>query len=85
MTVLELAHNRLMVISAQPVYAALEAWSERSLLNAREHDEIVREHASILECIRSRDAVGAEAAMREHLVHLRPLSERTWRKTVHAD
>ncbi|GGM83241.1 FadR/GntR family transcriptional regulator [Dactylosporangium sucinum] len=82
LTLLELAHNRLMVISAQPVYAVLEARSERSLLNSREHDDILREHAEILACIRAQDGPGAAEAMREHLVHLRPLSERTWRKAV---
>lgn len=82
LTLLELAQNRLMVISAQPVYAVLEARSERSLLNSREHTDIVREHAEILACIREQDAAGAAAAMREHLVHLRPLSERTWRKSA---
>jgi len=82
LTVLELAHNRLMVISAQPVYAVLEARSERSLLNARDHHDILREHAEILACIRAQDAPGAAEAMRKHLVHLRPLSERTWRKAA---
>lgn len=78
LSILELTQNRLMLLSAQPVYAVLEAHSRRHDLGVLEHREIVREHQEILSHIASGDGDAAAEAMREHLVQLRPLTEGTW-------
>ncbi|HWM32957.1 MAG TPA: FadR/GntR family transcriptional regulator [Pseudolysinimonas sp.] len=80
LTILELAANRLMLLSAQPIYAAIETHSQQRLVSDEDHRHIVGEHAEVLDMIRRGDAEGAGKAMHSHLVKLRPLSERTWRQ-----
>lgn len=80
LTILELAANRLMIVSAQPIYAAIETHSQQRLVSDDDHRHIVDEHAEVLRMITDGDATGAAEAMRSHLAKLRPLSERTWRQ-----
>lgn len=78
LSILEAANNRLMVVSAQPVYAVLQAHSQRHNLSGDDHQEILCDHSKIVDAIEASDSELAAATMREHLVKLRLLTEGTW-------
>jgi DNA-binding FadR family transcriptional regulator len=78
-TVLEECGNKLLYISAQPVFSVLQRALERSNLSAGFHRSIHESHRQIAAAIAAGDPDTAERAMREHLEQLRPEYERTWR------
>jgi GntR family transcriptional regulator, transcriptional repressor for pyruvate dehydrogenase complex len=78
-TVLEECGNKLLYISAQPVFSVLQRALQRSNLSAAFHREIDQSHRRITTAIAAGDPDEAEREMREHLEHLRPEYERTWR------
>jgi GntR family transcriptional repressor for pyruvate dehydrogenase complex len=78
-TVLEACGNKLLYVSAQPVFSVLQRALQRSNLSTAFHRAIHESHRRITAAIAAGDADGAEREMREHLEHLRPEYERTWR------
>jgi DNA-binding FadR family transcriptional regulator len=78
-TVLEACGNKLLYVCAQPVFSVLQRALQRSDLSSAFHREIHESHRRITAAISAGDADAAEREMREHLEHLRPEYERTWR------
>jgi len=78
-TVLEACGNKLLYVSAQPIFSVLQRALQRSHLSTAFHRSIDESHRRIVAAIAAGDADDAEREMREHLEHLRPEYERTWR------
>lgn len=78
-TVLEACGNKLLYVSAQPIFSVLQRALQRSNLSTTFHRSIDESHRRITAAIAAGDADVAEREMREHLEHLRPEYERTWR------
>ena len=78
-TVLEACGNKLLYVSAQPIFSVLQRALQRSNLSTAFHREIDESHRRITAAIEAGDPDAAEREMREHLEHLRPEYERTWR------
>lgn len=78
-TVLEACGNKLLYVSAQPIFSVLQRALQRSNLSTAFHRAIDESHRRITDAIAAGDADTAEREMREHLEHLRPEYERTWR------
>jgi DNA-binding FadR family transcriptional regulator len=77
-TVLAACGNKLLYVSAQPIFSVLQRALQRSSLSNAFHREIHQSHRRIAAAISARDPDTAEREMREHLEHLRPEYERTW-------
>ena len=77
--VLEACGNKLLYISAQPIFTVLQRALQRSSLSTGFHRAINESHRRIAAAIATGDADAAEREMRDHLEHLRPEYERTWR------
>lgn len=78
-TILEACGNKLLYISAQPIFLVLQRALQRSNLSRAFYHSIDESHRGISAAIAAGDADAAEHEMREHLEHLRPEYERTWR------
>jgi DNA-binding FadR family transcriptional regulator len=77
--VIESCGNRLLVISAQPVFSVLQTRLARSSLSREFHDSIRDQHVEISRAIDARAGDQAAALMLEHLRYLRPYYEIAWR------
>jgi GntR family transcriptional repressor for pyruvate dehydrogenase complex len=78
-TVLEACGNKLLYVSAQPIFSVLQRALQRSHLSTAFHRSIDESHRRITAAIEAGDPDAAEREMRDHLEHLRPEYERTWR------
>lgn len=68
-------HGEIARISGNPIYMAISRaileWMadyRQEMLRFKEREQTLREHESILACIKAHDPVGAEQAMSDHLV-----------------
>jgi DNA-binding FadR family transcriptional regulator len=73
-------HGEIARISGNPIYIAISRaildWMadyRREMLRFKEREQTLREHESIVACIKARDPAAAERAMSDHLVkHAQP-------------
>lgn len=79
-TLVAATENKLLVVSAQPIFIVLQTHLQRSVMTAADHKKIHDGHARIAEAIEARDAARAGDEMADHLEHLRPMYQRAWRK-----
>lgn len=68
--------NLMFTVMGQPVSDVLRTRLERRSMDRAEWGRVERHHRVIAEHIANGEAAAAEAAMREHLIELRPLYER---------
>jgi GntR family transcriptional repressor for pyruvate dehydrogenase complex len=71
--------NPLLSIAAEPIFEVLQTHLQRTNLPEEAQHAINEEHREIAVAISQGDADAAEAAMRRHLISLRPGYERSWR------
>lgn len=83
-TVIEACGNRLMYITAQPLFSILQTHLGRSSLKRSFYRSVNDQHRLILEAIREHDEDAAGEEMRRHIVFLRPAYEQTWRGVLKA-
>lgn len=85
--VLDACGNKLLYVSAQPVFSVLQRALQRSDLSAGFYQSIEDSHQRITAAIEAGDPDAAEREMREHLEQLQPEYERTWRlgRSAHRD
>jgi GntR family transcriptional regulator, transcriptional repressor for pyruvate dehydrogenase complex len=79
-TLVEASSNPLLLIATQPIFVVLQTRLARSTLGIRGHRIIREGHVRIADAVGEGDANRAEREMRAHLVELRPLYERAWRR-----
>ena len=70
--------NTLLVISAQPIFSAMQTSLQRSDLGRKFHQQVNEDHRQIAAAITSGDEDTAGEAMLHHLGNLRPHYERAW-------
>jgi DNA-binding FadR family transcriptional regulator len=77
--VIDTCANKLLMISAQPIFSVLQTRLARTGLTQEFHEAIRQQHIAIAAAIA--DGAGDEAAnlMHEHLLFLRPYYEQAWR------
>jgi DNA-binding FadR family transcriptional regulator len=76
---LEASGNRMLPISARPIFAVLQRHMRRSELDPAFHKAINDHHRRIAAAIEAADPAAAESLMVDHLDFLRPYYERAWR------
>jgi DNA-binding FadR family transcriptional regulator len=81
---LEASGNRMLPISARPIFAVLQRNMRRSALDAEFHRAINDHHRGIAAAIAAGEPVAAELAMVEHLEFLRPYYVSAWRQFTEA-
>lgn len=77
--VVEMAHNPLLRIAAEPVFLVVQTSLDRARLSNSFHAAVTRQHRAIAEAIAEHDAAGAAELMRDHLEWLEPRYRRVWR------
>lgn len=77
-TLVEATDNKLLLVSAQPIFVVLQTHLKRTVITPGDHAVIHAGHARLAEAIAAGDAARAEDEMRHHLEDLRPLYERAW-------
>jgi GntR family transcriptional regulator, transcriptional repressor for pyruvate dehydrogenase complex len=75
--------NRMLPISARPVFAVLQRNMRRSELDAAFHKAVNDQHRRIAAAVAAASPRDAERAMVDHLEFLRPYYERAWRQAEH--
>ena len=80
--VLEAANNKLLYVSAQPIFSILQRALARSNLSTAFHRSINEYHRRITVAIGAGDADDAGEQMRRHLEQLHPEYQRVWRRTA---
>jgi DNA-binding FadR family transcriptional regulator len=78
--VLEACHNKLLYVSAQPVFSVLQRALERSNLSNAFHRGINEHHRKIADAIADGDADRAGEQMRVHLEELHPEYKKVWKQ-----
>jgi GntR family transcriptional repressor for pyruvate dehydrogenase complex len=81
--VLEACHNKLLYVSAQPVFSVLQRALARSNLSNTFHRGINDHHRKIADAIAAGDADRAGNQMRLHLEELHPEYKKVWKRTRH--
>ena len=67
MTLLDAAKNRYLIKSVNALQKTLLILGPSTLLEADRAEQAVAEHAALLEALKNRDSVQAEALMRAHI------------------
>ncbi|MDX6473704.1 MAG: hypothetical protein QOK22_2520 [Gaiellaceae bacterium] len=80
--VLEACENKLLYVSAQPVFSVLQRALARSNLSTAFHRGINEHHRKIADAIAEGDADRAGDQMRLHLEELHPEYEKAWKRTA---
>jgi GntR family transcriptional repressor for pyruvate dehydrogenase complex len=75
---LESSGNRVLYVMTMPVFRALQARLSKRTPEKNYWTLIDKEHEVVFECIRSKDADGAAAAMRAHLLRSREVYKANW-------
>jgi DNA-binding FadR family transcriptional regulator len=79
--VLEACDNKLLYVSAQPVFSVLQRALARSNLSNAFHRGINEHHRKITDAIAAGDADRAGEQMRLHLEELHPEYKKVWKRT----
>jgi DNA-binding FadR family transcriptional regulator len=79
---LETSGNRMLPISARPIFAVLQRNMRRSELDPEFHRTINEHHRSITAAIAAGDPTASELAMIDHLEFLRPYYVNAWRQVT---
>lgn len=66
-TLIAAARNRFLVKSVRSIELTLQILGPTPLREMRRAQEVIAEHAGVVEALRLRDGAGAEAAMRAHM------------------
>lgn len=66
-TLIAAARNRYLVKSVRSIELTLQILGPTPLREMRRAQEVIAEHAGVVEALRARDGAGAEAAMRAHM------------------
>ncbi|MBY6006081.1 GntR family transcriptional regulator [Salipiger bermudensis] len=66
-TLIAAARNRYLVKSVRSIELTLQILGPTPLREMRRAQEVIAEHAAVVEALRARDGAGAEAAMRAHM------------------
>lgn len=77
-TLVEATDNKLLLVSAQPIFLVLQTHLKRTVLTPTDHGVIHAGHVRLADAIADGDVARAEDEMRRHLDDLRPLYERAW-------
>jgi DNA-binding FadR family transcriptional regulator len=78
--VIDTCRNRLLVISAQPIFSVLQTRLARTGLSREFHEAIRDQHVGIASAIDEHDGDQAAKLMLEHLQFLRPFYEQAWKE-----
>ncbi|MGC9963002.1 MAG: GntR family transcriptional regulator [Acidimicrobiales bacterium] len=78
--VVEMAHNPLLRIAAEPIFLVVQTSLDRERLGPSFHATVSRHHRAIGKAIRDRDEGRAGDLMRDHLDWLEPHYRRVWRE-----
>jgi DNA-binding FadR family transcriptional regulator len=81
---LEASGNRMLPISARPIFSVLQRNMRRSGLDPCFHRTINEHHRGIAAAVAAGDPVATELAMVEHLEFLRPYYVAAWRESTAA-
>jgi DNA-binding FadR family transcriptional regulator len=79
--VLEACDNKLLYVSAQPIFTVLQRALARSNLSSAFHRGVNDHHRKITEAIAAGDADRAGEQMRVHLEELHPEYKKAWKRT----
>lgn len=77
--VVEMAHNPLLRIAAEPIFLVVQTSLDRERLGPSFHAAVARQHLAIAKAIRQRDQEGSSDLMRKHLDWLAPRYRKVWR------
>lgn len=77
--VIEMAHNPLLRIAAEPIFLVVQTSLDRERLGSSFHATVTRHHRGIATAIEQRDEELAAELMREHLEWLEPRYRKVWR------
>jgi DNA-binding FadR family transcriptional regulator len=80
--VLEACHNKLLYVSAQPIFSVLQRALARSNLSNSFHRGINHHHRKIADAIAAGDPDRAGEQMRVHLEELHPEYKKVWKRTL---
>jgi GntR family transcriptional regulator, transcriptional repressor for pyruvate dehydrogenase complex len=80
--VLEACNNKLLYVSAQPIFSVLQRALARSNLSNAFHRGINDHHRKITEAIAAGDPDRAGEQMRLHLEELHPEYQKVWKRTL---
>lgn len=78
--VVEMSHNSLLRIAAEPIFLVVQTSLDRERLGPSFHAMVARQHRSIATAIAEQDSERASELMRAHLEWLEPRYRKVWRE-----
>jgi DNA-binding FadR family transcriptional regulator len=76
--ILEICHNPLLRLAAEPIFLVLQTCLDRSKLGVKFHRAVRRHHRDIASAFEAEDAVAAEELMADHLTWLESYYRKVW-------